>query len=471
MTERLLTVTGPDLGRHLTRHGDLPLRGRARPGSLGTLAEEIAAAGLRGRGGGWFPTARKLAAVAGAARSRPPVVVVNAMEGEPLSAKDARLLAVAPHLVLDGATLAAETIGADRIVLAVPVGGGGPVLRNGTAEHARQSTGTVPVGRPGPTLRNGTAGHAHRSIDRMPVGGAGPAMRGVMTEDARQGTDAVAVGGLGSALRGIVAERARRRIDPVPIEVVEGPDRFLSGQESALVRWIGGGPAIPTTKRPYEQGVGGRATLVSNAETFAHLALIARHGAAWFRSVGTADAPGTMLVSVSDPEIRVLEVPVGTPVGAVTGTAAAVLLGGYGGAWLPGDRARELPLAPEPLRAAGAALGAGIVSALPYGACGLRRTAAVAGWMAGQGARQCGPCLFGLPAVAGDLTLLADGRATRADVDRLRARTGLLPARGGCAHPDGVARLAASALCVFADEVEAHLHGHCVETLTYRRAS
>ncbi|MEV0401128.1 NADH-ubiquinone oxidoreductase-F iron-sulfur binding region domain-containing protein [Actinoallomurus sp. NPDC050550] len=423
MTERLLTVTGPDLGRHLTRHGDLPLRGPARPGSLGPLAEEIAASGLRGRGGGWFPTARKLTAVAAAARSRPPVVVVNAMEGEPLSAKDARLLAVAPHLVLDGATLAAETVGADRIVLAVPVGGGGPVLRNAMTEHA------------------------HRS------------------------TDAVPTGDLGSVLRGVVAERARRGIDPVLIEVVEGPDRFLSGQESALVGWIGGGPAIPTTKRPYEQGVSGRATLVSNAETFAHLALIARHGATWFRSVGTADAPGTMLVSVSDPDIRVLEVPVGTLAGAVTGPTPAVLLGGYGGAWLPGDRARELPLAPEPLQAAGAALGAGIVSALPYGACGLRRTAAVAGWTAGQGARQCGPCLFGLPAVAGDLALLADGRATRADVDRLRARTGLLPGRGGCAHPDGVARLTGSALRVFADEVEAHLHGHCVETLTYRRAS
>ncbi|GAA4632328.1 NADH-ubiquinone oxidoreductase-F iron-sulfur binding region domain-containing protein [Actinoallomurus vinaceus] len=399
MMERLLTVTGPDLGRHLTRHGELPLRGPARPGSLGPLADEIAAAGLRGRGGGWFPTARKLAAVAAAAGSRPPVVVVNAMEGEPLSAKDARLLTVAPHLVLDGAALAAETIGADRVILAVPVGGLGPMLR------------------------------------------------------------------------GVVTERARRGIDPVSVEVVEGPDRFLSGQESALVRWIGGGPAIPTAKRPFEQGVGGRATLGSNAETFAHLALIARHGASWFRSVGTAEAPGTMLVSVSDPDIRVLEVPVGTPVGAVTGPAPAILLGGYGGAWLPGDQARELPLAPEPLQAAGATLGAGIVSALPYGACGLRRTAAIAGWMAGQGARQCGPCLFGLPAVAGDLALLADGRATRTDVDRLCARTGLLPGRGGCAHPDGVARLVGGALRVFGDEVEAHLHGHCVETLTYRRAS
>ncbi|WP_433191330.1 NADH-ubiquinone oxidoreductase-F iron-sulfur binding region domain-containing protein [Actinoallomurus sp. CA-150999] len=369
------------------------------------------------------------------------------MEGEPLSAKDARLLAVAPHLVLDGAALAAETVGADRIILAVPVGGADPVLRNVTTEHTHHSTGPAPVS------------------------GPGTAMRGIMAEHAHHSTDPMQVGGLVSALRSVVAGRARRGIDPVPIEVVEGPDRFLSGQESALVRWIDGGPAIPTTNRPYEQGIGGRATLVSNAETFAHVALIARHGATWFRSVGTADDPGTMLVSVSDPDIRVLEVPVGTPVGAVTGPAPAVLLGGYGGAWLPGDRARELPLAPEPLQAAGAALGAGIVSALPYGVCGLRRTAAIAGWMSGQGARQCGPCLFGLPAVAGDLALLADGRATRADVDRLRARTGLLPGRGGCAHPDGVARLTGSALRVFADEVEAHLHGHCVETLTYRRAS
>jgi NADH:ubiquinone oxidoreductase subunit F (NADH-binding) len=385
MSRLLAAAAGPDLDRHVERCGPAPLLGAVRPGRLGPLAGQVAAAGLRGRGGGWFPTARKLAAVAAAAR-RPPVVVVNAMESEPLSAKDAHLLTVAPHLVLDGASLAAETIGARRVVLAVHVGG--------------------------------------------------------------------------RALNLLAAERFRRGVDPVRIEVHQGPDRFLAGQESALVNWVNGGPALPTTRRPYERGVDGRATFVSNAETFAHLALIARRGPGWFRSAGTPEAPGTMLLSVSGPGVEVREVPVGIPLSEVAGPGAAVLLGGYGGAWVRGDPI----LAPEPLRAAGATLGAGIVSVLPYGDCGLVRTASIVEWLASQGARQCGPCRFGLPALAGDLSGLAAGTAGRAAVDRLRARSGLLHGRGACAHPDGVSRLVTSALAVFADEVEEHLRSRCAAT-------
>jgi NADH:ubiquinone oxidoreductase subunit F (NADH-binding) len=141
-----------------------------------------------------------------------------------------------------------------------------------------------------------------------------------------------------------------------------------------------------------------------------------------------------------------------------------VLFGGYGGAWLAWDGAWSLQLAPETLRKAGTTLGPGILSVLPQGTCGLAHTADIARWMAAQGAGQCGPCLFGLPAVAADLDLLVRGTGTRAVLDQLRRRLGLLPGRGGCAHPDGTARLIASALHVFADEVERHLIGTCCET-------
>ncbi|MFD0690184.1 NADH-ubiquinone oxidoreductase-F iron-sulfur binding region domain-containing protein [Actinomadura fibrosa] len=398
MTRLLAAATGPDLDAHLRVHGPGPLRGAVRPGQLGPLVEEVAAAGLRGRGGGWFPTSRKMAAVAdavaGAVRSRAPVVVVNAMEGEPLSGKDAHLLDVAPHLVLDGAVLAAEAIGARRVVAAV------------------------------------TGGTLH--------------------------------------LR--AAERRARGVDPVEVEVRAGPERYLSGQESALVRWINGGPALPSGAVPYEKGVGGRPTLVANAETFAHLALIARRGARWFRSAGSASAPGTALVTVGGdvPSPGVLEVAVGTPVGEVLHAAGvqapgegAVLLGGFGGAFLSAGDAAGIPLHPDVLRDAGAALGPGIVSLLAAERCGLAETARIARWMARQGAQQCGPCMFGLPAVASDLEGLAYDGDARA-LERLHRRLGLLPGRGGCAHPDGTARLIASALAAFRTDVAAHLSGHCL---------
>jgi NADH:ubiquinone oxidoreductase subunit F (NADH-binding) len=395
---RLLGVAaGADHAVHSTLVGPVPLRGAVRPGRLGPLGAVVAAAGLRGRGGGWFPFARKLRAVAAATGSRPPVVVANGMEGEPLSEKDAYLLAHAPHLVMDGATLAAEAIGARQIILAVPVDASWP-----------------------------DDGGRHRMIT--------------------------------ATLRSLAAERGRRGVDPVGIAVLEGPRRYLSGQETALVNWINGGPPLPTTRRPFEKGVAGRATLVGNVETFAQLALIARYGPDWFRAAGTPEAPGTMLLTVSGAVVRpgVLEVPVGTPVREVLRAAdavpdpAAVLVGGYGGAWLAGATTGEHALDPESMAAAGAALGPGIVHVLPRGGRGLDRTAEIARWMAGESAGQCGPCRFGLRALSADLDLAL--RGGDGAVARLRRRLALLPRRGGCAHPDGVARLVASALAVFGTE-------------------
>ncbi|MEV4422777.1 NADH-ubiquinone oxidoreductase-F iron-sulfur binding region domain-containing protein [Patulibacter sp. NPDC049589] len=118
MTILLLSAAVPhattDLARHRAVHGALPAIGRR---DADALIAAVDAAGLRGRGGAGFPTARKLAAVAGA---RKPVVVVNGTEGEPASSKDRLLLGRQPHLVLDGAVTAARAVGAAEIVLVAP---------------------------------------------------------------------------------------------------------------------------------------------------------------------------------------------------------------------------------------------------------------------------------------------------------------------------------------------------------------
>lgn len=381
------------LREHLARHGRLPRQ------SASSLLSEIEAAGLLGRGGAGFPTHRKLDAVrTGGRRS---VLVANGMEGEPASAKDRTLLSMAPHLVLDGAVVAARVIGADRIHLCVPRG------------------------------RRAAAPGLERAL----------------------------------------AERARAGGDPVPIDVHELPHRYVAGEETALVSWLNGGPAKPTATppRPYERGVAGRPTLVQNVETLAHIALIARHGAAWFRRQGTEEEPGSLLLSVTRPDrpVAVLEVPVGTSAGRVAEIACpdvtpqAFLIGGYFGTWFTGANAADLPLTHAALRRAGGALGAGILAILPAGACGLCETARVARALAAESARQCGPCELGLPAVANDLVLLCHGQDVEARARALR-RMLEIEGRGACRHPDGVVRLVRSALATFAEHVRWHeLYGPC----------
>jgi NADH:ubiquinone oxidoreductase subunit F (NADH-binding) len=400
---RLLAALFPrqvtTLREHERRYGPVWLRGPSGCERPERLIDMVDAAGLTGRGGAGFPTGRKMRSVAGRGEA---VVVANGAEGEPASAKDRLLLSQLPHLVLDGITLAAEAVGAMEAYLCV-----------------------------------------HRQEQAL-------------------------VAGLSAA----VAERRAAGLDPVPIHVTGVPGRYVSSEQSSLVHFLNGGPAKPTFSppRPHESGVQGRPTLVNNVETLAHIALIARYGDSWFRGAGVPWAPGTMLVTVGgaveDP--GVYEIELGTPAGEVIMRAGgpgeglqALLIGGYFGAWLPIEAAWALPMTQATLRAAGAALGAGVVIALPDTCCVLAETARVIRYLAGEGARQCGPCRMGMPALAGAVTELAyhGGRGQAGAVQTL---IGLVDGRGACRHPDGASQLARSALRGFPADAAWHdAYGPC----------
>lgn len=385
-----------ELVGHVGALGPLPLPASPNRAWREAFVAALEASGLAGRGGAGFPASIKLAVAHSAGRGG--TLVVNGMEGEPASDKDKLLLTTVPHLVLDGAQLLAAAFRADRVVVCIPAG--------------REAVATV----------------------------------------------------VASAM----AEREAAGVSPRAETLVRPPDRFVAGEESALAQWIDSGRSLPTF-RP-DKGtalrIGRRAALVHNTETLAHVAMIARTGPEAFRSHGMTEDPGTSLITISGAVEHpgVVEVDRGTPLLDIAarsvplGPPQALLVGGFGGTWVAPSNFTT-PYASLSLRTIGATAGVGIVVVLGQDACGIAETARIAHYMAHQSAGQCGPCVFGLPAVADDLSRLAAGRADAGLGRRLTRRLAEINGRGACRHPDGVVTLVRSALAVFAPDVQAHAGG------------
>ena len=389
-----------NVAEHRAYYGALPAADRL---PLGELAARIGHAGVRGRGGAGFPLYRKIVSVSGAARARrlQPTIVANGCEGEPASHKDKHLLWLAPHLVLDGLVLLGRELRATRAILAIEAD-----APNGKGDLVRR-------------------------------------------------------------VREAVSERDVRQ-DGVHIELVEVPGGFIAGESAALVSTLNGGPGLPTyTEHSVrEHGVGGTPTLVQNVETVAQVALIARYGADWFRDYGTAAEPGPQLFTVyaGRRQPRVVHSAAGAPLWPLIADAEpidAVLIGGYHGSWISAPLARKARLTEAEL---GVPLGAGLIAALPADRCGLTETAHIMRYLALESAGQCGPCLNGLPRIAGAMEQLADPHhAARyaGIVQNLQRWSGMVEGRGLCHHPDGSVRLVRSALTVFRTETAAHRAGVC----------
>lgn len=268
----------------------------------------------------------------------------------------------------------------------------------------------------------------------------------------------VAVARSARAERSSLVSALKERRDPLRWRVAAITDGFVAGEETALLNALSGRPPKPNVKPPYpfERGLKGVPTLVQNAETLAHVALIARFGAQWFRSLGLESEPGTVLITLSGAVARpgVYEIELGTRVAALIAQAggatepiSAYLVGGYFGGWTRDEQ--------QPLSAA-AGLGAGVVVAFPAGACGVHESARVTRYLANESAGQCGPCVHGLAALASGLEQIARGKGGD-QRERLARWADQVDARGACRHPDGVARFVRSTLDVFDEELSLHL--------------
>jgi NADH:ubiquinone oxidoreductase subunit F (NADH-binding) len=377
-----------------------------RPQGALWLIDALEEAQLTGYGGGHFPVARKWRSVLGTAPDI--TVVANGSESESLSAKDATLLRQRPHLVLDGLLGAMETVGAAR----------GVVWLHDSDRYTRR-----------------------------------------VVEDA-------------------IAERRASGTWELPVEVVPGPSTFLAGESSAIIQALSGGPTLPTYRGSRALPGESRsrtATLVHNVETLARVAMAARECSfsdPESRLECFAPGPQTSLLTVLTPDDRqVIEVPRNTTFRAsvartswsTTAMPTAVLLGGYGAMWARWCDVAEVEVNEPATRAVGRTLGAGIVAPLPQAACGVAETARIAGYLAASSARQCGPCMFGLPALGESLEILRTGSARRGELRRLAVDLEAVRGRGACHHPDGATRLVSSALETFEADFAQHAEGRPCE--------
>jgi NADH:ubiquinone oxidoreductase subunit F (NADH-binding) len=373
---------------HVSRLGPLP------PASA-HLVTEIETSGLRGRGGAAFPVATKWRSVAGRAQHRA-VVLANGAEGEPLSQKDRVLMERRPHLVLDGAVLAAHAVGANRVVLYVG------------AEHIAAAA----------SLQNALRERA--GSDRIDIDMVTAPPRYVAGEESA----AVHCVNDGIALPTAVPPRPYERgIDGRPT-LVQNVETLA---HTALIARHGG-------------------------RWFADLGVGTSTGTTLLTVSGDVHSAGVIEVAAGTPLSDVLVAHATVP-----SHGSAILLGGFFGGWVGGDAASALDVDAMRLRGAGHSLGCGIVHVRGPSTCGVEQTARIVDYLADQSARQCGPCVFGLRAISGALASIAVRQGTPEELMRVRRWSGELAGRGGCRHPDGAANLVRSALDVFADEFAMHV--------------
>ncbi|HEY5188031.1 MAG TPA: NADH-ubiquinone oxidoreductase-F iron-sulfur binding region domain-containing protein [Solirubrobacteraceae bacterium] len=393
---RLLAGLGPagatmTLADHQAVHGPLPRLAGSE------LIDLVHRSGLRGRGGADFPTSVKLRSVA--ERRGAATVVVNGSETEPASAKDRLLLARLPHLVLDGAVLAARTVGAREVI--VKVGDGSPTVAK--------------------ALEGAAAVRDDDKIDFSIV--AGP--EGYVTGEETAVLQFLA--------RGV----------PKPTFVPPRP----------YERGLGGRPTLIQNSETCAQ-----MALIARfgAEWFRELGSDADPGSALVTISGAVRTPGVYELAFGTPMTDLL-----AAAGGASEPLQALLVGGYFGTWVESERALRLRLSREDLRGVGCALGSGVLIALGESACGLHESARVVDYLAGQSAGQCGPCVHGLAAIADSVHALAEGVAHPREIERLRRWTAEIRGRGACHHPDGAARFVESALSVFGHELEHHRRQRC----------
>jgi NADH-quinone oxidoreductase subunit F len=332
------------------------------------VCEEILHSGLRGRGGGGFPTGKKWELTRIQPGSKK-YVICNGDEGDPGAFMDRSVMEGNPHSVIEGMMIAARAIGADEGLVYV------------RAEYP------LAVKR----IRKAVA-------------------------------DAEALGLLGKNLFGTGIE--------FRMTVMEGAGAFVCGEETAMIASIEGKRGMPSPKPPFpaQSGLFGKPTVINNVETLAAVPRIIRQGAAWFRSIGTESSPGTKTFALTGHVVNtgLIEVPFGTTLreivynigggvtndeGKVSGEGfKAVQIGGPSGGCLTGDHL-DLPLDFDSLKGVGAMVGSGGLVVMNKESCMVQVARFFMQFTQNESCGKCVPCREGTKQLLNLLDDIIEGRA------------------------------------------------------------
>ena len=410
-----------DLGAHLAAGG-----GRALSVAAATDPDDLIAAitdaGLRGRGGAGFPTGVKWRTVADNRSSvEPTAVIVNAAEGEPGTFKDRAIIRRNPYRVLEGALIAARAVGAPEVIIAV------------------------------------------KSSFR-------PEIR---------------------RLRAAISEFESEGLDDVTMRIVEGPADYLFGEESALAEVIEGRYPFPRVTPPYRRGLddpeaptgnssswvplageGGTReapALIDNVETMANVPGIVLEGPEWFRSVGTADSPGTIVCTITGDTERhgVGEFPMGTPLWEVIDTLGGgdrpdrTLVAAISGTANGAIEAAQFdtPLSYEAFEAIGSGLGTGGFIVFDDRTDLVAVAQGIGRFLAVESCGQCTPCKSDGLAIAQLLDAVRTSSAGRDTLATLQERFATVDDGARCALAGQHRSAVASLVELGRESVEGHLAG------------
>lgn len=373
------------------------------------VIKEVTISGLRGRGGGGFPTGRKWMFARGAAGEKK-YIICNGDEGDPGAFMDRSLMEGDPHRVLEGMMIAGYAIGADEGYIYV------------RAEY--------PL-----------------AVKRL----------------RKAITDAETAGLLGNNILGTGFN--------FKINLKEGAGAFVCGEETALIASIEGQRGMPRPRPPFPavSGLWGCPTIINNVETLANLAPIIINGGAWFKNYGTESSPGTKTFALAGQisHTGLVEVPMGVSLrkvvfeiggGLLAGkTFKAVQIGGPSGGCLT-EELLDTPLGYNELLEVGAMVGSGGLVVMGNDTCMVEVAKFFMGFVQNESCGKCVPCREGTKRMLELLTKITEGKGTQADLDLLEELAPIVKDGSLCGLGKTAPNPVLTTLRYFRHEYEAHVN-------------